>query len=169
MAGIYIADVTFTPNDTENYSNVSGTVDVTVLTEFEGWAGGETTFSGDSNDDGLPDGLAWLLGAADPDQNASALLPVVGRVGGNMVMGFQCLKASKRDSSVISLQTSADLGSNDAWSGHSVPIPETSGTVDGVVFVITPVEGTDFLQVQASVPMIGNSLFMRLEGIPSSP
>jgi len=53
-----------------------------------------------------------------------------------------------------------------------VTIPESSGTVDGVVFVITPIEGTDLNQVQATVPESaaggGSTLFSRLIGeIPS--
>jgi hypothetical protein len=71
------------------------------------------------------------------------------------------------------LQYSNDLGINDPWTNHTVAIPETSGTVGGVEFVITPVEGTDLNQVQATVPESAagseGKVFVRLLGEQSAP
>ena len=176
-AGIYSAAVTFTPTDTSNYLNVSGSVDVTVIapTEpFDSWAatGSGVTPGGDTNNDGIADGLGWLLGASSPAESATDLVPDATVNSDGLVLNFQMLNTASRGSATLGLQYSKDLGVTDSWSNHTVTIPESSGTVDGVVFVITPIEGTDLNQVQATVPESaaggGSSLFSRLIGeIPS--
>jgi uncharacterized repeat protein (TIGR02543 family) len=159
-AGTYTAAVTFTPGDTVNYLTVSGTVDVTVLTAFEAWAGA-VTFTGDANGDGVTDGMAWLLGATNPTENANALLPTASENNGALEAEFTMLNQAKRGAAVLKLQYGTDLGT---WT--TVTIPEVSGTHDGVVFVITPVG--DLNEVKATVPATaagtGTRLFMRLNG-----
>ena len=67
---------TFVANDGTDDSNTA-TISITVLTPFEAWAGGSGSSPGDdSNTDGIPDGMAWVLGAADPSSDASTLKPV---------------------------------------------------------------------------------------------
>jgi hypothetical protein len=46
-----------------------------VLTPFENWAGEGSTPVVDSNNDGIADGLAWVLGADGPSSDATELLP----------------------------------------------------------------------------------------------
>jgi uncharacterized repeat protein (TIGR02543 family) len=66
---------TFTANDGNADSNTA-TVSITVQTPFEGWTGGAASSpTVDSSGDGIPDGLAWVLGASDPSSDAAALLP----------------------------------------------------------------------------------------------
>ena len=76
-------------------------------------------------------------------------------------MTFNCLNAANRGSAVLSVQYSQDLGVIDLWTNNSVVIPETSGTVDGVIFVITPNGNVN--EVQATIPA-GSSVFGRIHG-----
>jgi M6 family metalloprotease-like protein/uncharacterized repeat protein (TIGR02543 family) len=172
-SGSYSAAVTFTPTDTVNFYNVAGNVNVTVQTAFEAWASLSpgTTFSGDSNADGVADGLAWLLGAGNPGANASALLPAAAVSNGNLAVSFQCLNASKRGSSTLSLQYTIDLGITDPWESHTQSVPDSSGTVGGVVFVVTP--SGIFNHVQATIPASAaassGKIFARLRGHAPTP
>ena len=167
--GNYSAAVTFTPTDTINYNTVSGSANVTVLTAFNGWAGADKVFDGDANGDGVADGIAWLLSATNLGQNATALVPPATVSGNNLVVSFKYIKASKRGSAVLKLQYSNDLSAVDLWATHTVTVPETSSTdPSGVVFAITPIDGTDLNQVQATVPAsaVGTAgkIFVRLTG-----
>jgi len=150
--------------------------DVVAPAPFEEWSAGDSgvTFSGDANGDGLADGLAWLLGADSPDQTAAGLRPVAQSNNGDLVVTFRALQSSARGTAMLKLQYSQDLGLSDDWASHTIDIPETSGTdPSGVVFVITPVEGTDLNDVQATVPESamgdGNKFFVRLLGEATSP
>ncbi len=62
---------------------------------FDSWAAtgtlGPVTFGGDTNGDGVKDGVAFLLGATTPDINANGLLPTSTNVGGDLVLEFDCL------------------------------------------------------------------------------
>ncbi len=167
--GIYSAAVTFTPTDTTNYDAVQGTVNVTVLTAFNGWAGAGNVFNGDANGDGVANGMAWLLGATTLGQNATALLPPATVSSGNLAMVFRCLKGTKRGAAVLQLQYSNDLGTSDPWTSHTITVPESTGTVGGVAFTIIPDPGNpDLNQVQATVPAsaagTGGKIFVRLKG-----
>jgi len=172
-AGDYDAAVTFTPVDTTSYNTVSGTVSVTVKTAFAGWAGEGKTFMGDSNGDGLADGIAWLLGATTPDQNATDVVPPAVVKNGDLEVNFRCLRTGKRGSAVLRLQYSKDLGVTDSWSNHTVTVPPSNETVDGVVFAIKAIEDSDFEEVQATIPASkaggGGKIFMRLSGEMVSP
>ena len=134
-----------------------------VVPKFESWAGGTTTFTADTNNDGVSDGVAWLLGATQPTTNAQSLLPAGNSdVGADLVMTFNCLNAASRGSSVLSIQYSQDLGVTDLWATNTVVIPEVSGTVGGVVFVITPNGNVN--EVQATIPAAASSIFGRVSG-----
>jgi hypothetical protein len=147
---------------------VESTLNITVLTRYESWAGNGNTFTGDANGDGLADGLSWLLGADNPDENACGLLPIAENSNGTLEVNFHCLNVGTRGSAVLRLQFSKDLGVTDPWINHTVTVPPASDTVDGVVFVITPVEGSDLDQMKATLPVSaadgGGEIFMRLSG-----
>jgi hypothetical protein len=169
--GTYVAAVTFTPTDTVNYNTVPGTVNVTVLTVFNGWAGVGKSFNGDTNGDGIADGMAWLLGAQNIGQSARTLMPPGSVNSGNLAVNFKCLKASKRGSATLKLQYSKDLGAADLWTSHEISVPEISGTdPSGVVFTIATDPGNpDLNQVQATVPAseagTGGKIFVRMTGV----
>jgi len=65
---------TFTVNDGTDDSNTA-TVSITVQAPFDSWAGTGAAPGSDSSGDGIADGIAWALGAADPSSDASDLLP----------------------------------------------------------------------------------------------
>ena len=68
---------------------------------------------------------------------------------------------------MLRLQYSNDLGLTDLWTNHTITVPDTTSTVGGVSFVITPAAGEDYNDVQATVPASeagGGRLFMRLLG-----
>lgn len=133
---------------------------------YENWAGG-APFDGDKNGDGVRNGLAFLLGSANPDASALGLLPApTGQNSGDLVLSFSMRNAAHRGASVLKVQWSTDLGVSDLWSANEVVVPETSGTVNGVMFVITP--GDPLNGVVATIPSGeaggGGKLFGRLEG-----
>jgi hypothetical protein len=105
-------------------------------------------FDGDSNNDGVANGMAWLLGAGTPQAAAGGLLPTATRDGTALVFSFRCLKSSARGGTALHLQHSGDLGLAGPWT--STAVPETNDTLNGVSFVVTP-DG-DFNHVVATIP-----------------
>ena len=131
----------------------SGTITLTYDAEptgtpFELWAGTGVDFDGDASGNGVPNGLAFLLGAASPGDNAIDLLPVANEDAGGLVLSFSMLNAANRGASALSVEFSNDLGDADPWAAAEVP--ETSSTVNDVVFTITP-NGT-LNDVVAAIP-----------------
>lgn len=153
-------------------ASVASTLNIIVQTAFESWiadgGGGGITFEGDSNGDGVADGIAWLLGATAPAEKANALLPSVAENNADLTLSFKYLKSSARGTAVLKLQYSSDLGVTDLWTNHTITVPDTSSTVGGVAFVIAPIDGTDLNQVQATVPATAagtsGKIFVRLSG-----
>jgi autotransporter-associated beta strand protein len=137
---------------------------------YGAWSGG-AAFDADSNGDGVSNGLAWLLGAANKDVSALGKLPVVTQSGGNLVLTFDCLNATNRGAAVLKVQYSRDLGSTDLWATHdSAVVPGTAPTtvtVGGVDYVTTA--NGDLIHVVATIPASaaapGTKLFGRLKGI----
>lgn len=132
---------------------------------YSNWSGGES-FAGDKNGDGVRNGLAFLLGAANPDASALGLLPTPNQQNsGDLILNFSMRNAANRGASVLKLQWSTDLGLSDLWSTNEAVVPEVSGTVDGVTFVITP--GEPLNGVVATIPAGeaagGGKLFGRLQ------
>lgn len=116
---------------------------------FAAWGSG-ADFSDDANVDGISNGLAWLLGAGDPMSSMTANRPVVTTSSSNLVMTFSCLNAANRGAAKIYVEHSSDLGISDPWSTGSVIVPESSGSVGGVNFNITPNGAMN--HVQATIP-----------------
>jgi hypothetical protein len=137
----------------------------TGQTPYDAWAGG-AVFNDDANGDGVSNGLAFLLGAASPSEDASGLVPVVTRSGGNLVLTFNCLNAANRGNAVLSVQQSSDLGVADPWTAAVVP-EATGGPVNGVSFAVTPGNPLNGVvaTIQASQAASGR-LFGRLKAEP---
>ena len=135
----------------DNYTigYVPGTL--TVMTAYKAWAG-SVTFDADTNNDGVANGLAWLLGAAGPTANASALLPKPTHEGGKLAIVFRCLKTAKRGGAVLKLQYSNDLSQADAWTSHEAVVPDADSTVNGVVFTTSANANPDLINVRAEIP-----------------
>jgi hypothetical protein len=147
----------------------SGTITLTYdivspETPFATWAGGES-FDGDKNGDGVDNGIAFLLGAGDPDASALGLLPAAANDGSGLVLEFSMLNAANRGDAKLSVQWSQDLGVTDLWKNNVALVPDADGTVNGVVFEITA--GDPLNSVKATIPSSegpDGSLFGRLSG-----
>jgi len=161
-AGVRNAVLTIANNDSDEdpfIINVSGT----GQTIYEEWADG-AGFGGDENGDGVSNGLAFLLGAADADANALGLLPEVSENDGDLILEFDCLASADRGDAVLSLQFSNDLGDTDSWTTTEVPGAAGNTTVGSVSFVAT-VNG-DLIHIVATIDASeadGGKLFSRLQ------
>jgi hypothetical protein len=102
---------------------------------YAGWSNGEP-FNEDKNGDGVSNGMAFLLGAADPNVNALGLLPdPSAEESGALVLNFSCRNAANRGASILNVQHSGALGAPGTW--LTAPVPDTagvSGPVNGVTF-----------------------------------
>jgi methionine-rich copper-binding protein CopC len=134
----------------------------TANTPYGTWSGG-AAFDGDANNDGVANGMAWLLGVGDPTENAAGKLPKATRNGTNLRLTFRCLKSTKRGGTPLKVQSSADLGITDPWTNHEAAVPDADATVNGVVFDIT--DDGDHIHVIADIPVGGTRLFGRLSAV----
>ena len=136
----------------------------TVLDHFKVWVAGasQTGFIQDPNSDGIANGLAWLLGAADPLTNIRSLLPEATAASGKLRLHFKCLKAERRGTAMLYVQRSTDLGQADPWSSP-VAVPEAEGVtiINGIEFTVTDASG-DYNDVVAVIPSSGGKVFGRL-------
>lgn len=105
-----------------------------VVNPYETWAGGGA-FNDDTSGDGIANGLAWLLGAANPNLNATALLPTINESDGDVMLTFSMLNAASRGAATLNVEYSKNL---EIWT--TVPIPDTAGetVVVHVTFNIAP-------------------------------
>jgi hypothetical protein len=143
---------------------------VTTGTAFEDWAEtgtlGPVSFNGDTNADGVQDGMAFLLGAENPDDNATGRLPTVTRNGsGGLVLTFNCLPIADRGDAKLYVEHSGDLGVSDDWLATVDEVPDTTDAVpdNGVTFVVTPGSPTNgVVATIAPSEAAGGKLFGRL-------
>ena len=152
------SDLTFTVND--GASQTGAITIATIQTQYQAWAGA-SVFDEDANNDGVKNGLAWLLGASSPTVHVN--LPTVTQGANGLTLTFNMLNLAVRGTAGLKIEHSSDLGSSDAWTAVTVP-EATSATPDhGITFVITP-DG-NFNQVTATVANSeadGGKLFGRL-------
>ena len=141
-------------------------VTTTAGTGFTGWAGGET-FNGDSNGDGVSNGMAWLLGAANPGADVRSLLPSGEESEGNLTLNFTCLRQSQRGGAMLKVQASADLGQSSSWSAMEAEVPDADATLNGLQFTCTPHSNPALINIEVSIPSSGSRMFGRLEATPS--
>ncbi len=134
----------------------------TTNTPYGTWSGG-AAFDGDANNDGVDNGMAWLLGATDSSKNAVGKLPKATRNGADLRLTFRCLKSTERGGVVLKVQSSNDLGVTDPWATHEAAVPDADDTVNGVVFDTT--DDGDYIQVIADIPAAGAVLFGRLSAV----
>lgn len=134
-------------------------------TPYETWATGGELFGDDKNGDGVSNGLAFLLGAADPDADATDLLPTVSEAAGGLVMIFQILDSTSRGTAALSVEHSSDLGDTDPWIVVAVPDSD-AGPTSGVSFEVSAASGSPSVHsVTATIgsgEAVGGKLFGRL-------
>ena len=161
--------LTFTVTDP--VSGKFGTATFNIQTQYAAWSGA-SDFDADTNGDGVRNGLAFLLGAANKNDSALSLLPKVSQSGGNLILDFTCLKVAGRGSATLKLQHSKDLGISDAWTDDEVAVPDAAGVAgvtDVVTFTVPTVNADpDLVDLRATIPASaaapGTKLFGRLQG-----
>ena len=124
---------------------------IVVQTAYASWAVG-TTFNTDANNDGVANGLAWLLGAINPSANATGLLPKPTSQGGKLMITFRCLKTTSRGTAVLKVQFTNNLGQPNLWSNQEAVVPDADGTVGSVFFDTTADADPAFINVRAEIP-----------------
>jgi hypothetical protein len=80
-----------------------------------------------------------------------------------LIVHFSMLNAANRNSAALRLQYSNDLGLTDPWTSHSILVPDSTGTVGGVSFVITPSGNMNIVEATIPASEAGSGkLFSRL-------
>jgi len=158
-----------------NLITTTALTDDTVITVdpavggYENWATGGELFEEDANGDGVDNGLAYLLGAANPSENAIDKLPTVSSDGsGNLVLTFRCLTDASRGTSVLYVEHSHDLGGTDPWAASAAVTDATGGpAVNGVTLSVSLVESRNSVTatIDASQADGTGRLFGRLRAV----
>ena len=165
-AGATLSDTSGNPLNTA--SAIADNTTIIVQTPYEAWSGG-AAFGADANGDGVDNGLAFLLGAANPNDSAISLLPTVSQSGGNLTMTFSMRNLANRGSASLNVEHSSNLGISDTWLA-SAAVPDVGGispTVNGVTFNVTL--GSPNNAVTATISSseaASGKLFGRLKGNP---
>ncbi len=127
------------------------------------WAGSGVNFEDDANNDGIKNGLAWLLGAASPTSTVNR--PLATENSNSLVLTFSILNAASRGSASAKVEHSSDLGNSDLWT--AVTVPETTNAIpnNGVTFVVTPAgQFNTIVATISNTESAGGKLFGRLKG-----
>lgn len=118
-------------------------------------------FADDANQDGVENGLVWILGGESALSGGLDLMPSpTTNADGSLTLVFNCLAAAARGTATVEVQYSDD---NQTW--LSAAVPETSSIVNGVDFTIT---GSGPLHVTAKIPPVSNDdprLFGRIRAL----
>ena len=128
-----------------------------IVSPYDAWSGG-APFEADANNDGIANGIAWVLGAADPAANATALLPTLDSTSDPDFFIFNHRRSdTAAANSTLKVQFGSDLaGWTDAIAGPDV--------------IITPANdfhgiGTDKVEVKIRrILAAGGKFFARLHG-----
>lgn len=131
-----------------------------VSSEYEDWAGG-SNFEDDDNGDGVKNGIAFILGAADPNVDAVGLLPVEATEPGFLTLTFN--RVNPIGDAVLSVEYGGDL-----TLANSDVIPAASATLpSGVEVVVTspgaPDPDTVVVKIPDSFAAEPGNLFARLK------
>ncbi len=142
--------------------NGSGTIYLTGLSKggspFATWAGAGVAFDADANNDGVDNGMAWVLGALDKDANAIALLPTLDNTTDPDFFIFTYRRdddANTDPKTTIKVEYGSDLA---GW----------TPAVAGADIIITPTDdgagvGIDLVQVKIRRTLaVDGKLFARL-------
>jgi autotransporter-associated beta strand protein len=154
------ADITdAASNPLDNDPAIDDNTTITVQTPFQDWAGG-ANFGVDSNNDCIDNGMAWVLGAANPAANATALLPTFDNTTDATYFIYTYRRSDAANTAAgitIAVQYSSDL-TNNGW----------TTAIAGPDIIITPTDNfygasTDKVEVKINRTLaVGNKLFVRL-------
>jgi hypothetical protein len=158
IAGFLVVMLHFTPT-------------VSATTAYDQWAlsknltglpGSNTdpAFDADPDQDGIKNGLEWILGGNPTQSDAAAILPQISVTGGSILQSF-----TREESSTAETILSIEYGSDFNWSRAAV-IGESSTPPDGNGVVVTVNTGATPDSVTVNIPAAGNvaggRLFTRL-------
>jgi hypothetical protein len=152
------SNLTFTVTDPVSGKTGSATI-ATVQTRYAAWSGGALA-NVDTNNDGVLNGVAWVVGAASPSATATALLPVSDLTTDPDFLTFTYRRTDKANTdskTAIAVEYGSDLS---GW---------TTAVHDGTNIIITPADdgagvGIDLVQVKIKKTLaVGSSLFARLK------
>ncbi len=127
---------------------------------YDAWAGAGVAFDADANGDGVDNGMAWMLGALTPADNANGLLPVVANDGTFLTLDFE--RVNPYAPAKLYVQYSNDLV---VWTELEIPAtsnPDVGGTgVQVEASAATPKE-TVTVKIPTSYQSASGALFARL-------
>lgn len=138
--------------------------DFIVVSGYNDWSAG-VDFTADTSGDGIPNGVAWALGATSSTSNATALLPTVDAVSSQSYLIFTYRRSDVANASAtIVAQYSSSLSGN--W---------TSALHDGTDVIITEIDnfygsnpGIDKVEVKINRSLaIECKIFTRLKVTPN--
>ena len=146
-----------------NLVTTSAIVDDTTLTVnaagFSGWSGG-AALNADANNDGVSNGMAWVLGAANPSANAISLLPTFNNTSDPTYFIYTYRRSDAANSApgtTIAVQYSSTLG---AWT-TAVDNADIDITVTDNFYGTDP--GVDKVEVKIKRALaVSGKLFSRL-------
>lgn len=126
--------------------------------DYDTWSGG-AAFDADANGDGVSNGLAWILGAADRNAHALSLLPAITAQGPNVTFSFQRIAAAVNPKISLVIETGSSLT---AWPTVYQVGADTAGSSPGITIARDlPAQGFD--TVSLTLPATpGSSRFARL-------
>jgi hypothetical protein len=134
---------------------------------FGDWAGG-AAFDADTNNDSVANGLAWVLGAADPNTDATGLLPTFSATSDPdfVIYTFRRKDDANGDPNT---QIAVEYGTGEGWTeathdGTDIFITETNNfysTVPGIDKVV--------VKLRKSALSSDGNLFVRLKVVPAAP
>ncbi|MCH7226976.1 Ig-like domain-containing protein [Haloferula sp. A504] len=155
------SDLTFTVDDGAGHT---GSTTIALIdpaeTAYQTWSGG-LDFETDTNGDGVANGLAFALGAADPQADALALLPAAATEPGFLALQFQ--RAGNLGAAKLYVEHGNDLG---GWTQLLIPATSTTAPhlADGVQVVVATGSPNDTVTVKIPTTLESTSgaLFGRL-------
>ena len=123
---------------------------------YDSWSGGALS-NADTNNDGVENGVAWALGAADPDENAIGLLPVLDNTTDPTYVIFTFNRSDEANddpNTDITVQYGSDLA------GWTTAVDDN----DNVEIEVTPGSPKDtvVVKLKRSTLAAGGKLFARL-------
>jgi autotransporter-associated beta strand protein len=141
---------------TESNTKLVLTITVPGGDPYATWAGaGVNAFDADANNDGVDNGMAWVLGATDKDANATSLLPTLDNTNATYFIFTYNRKddANTDPNTTIKAQYCSDLAT---W---------TDAVHDGTNIIIAPTDNGAIDSVQVKIIRtlaVGGKLFARL-------
>lgn len=126
--------------------------------------GGNAGFANDANGDGVENGLAWILGAADTAENALSSLPVSNENGGALTMNFSIVDTIAP--AQLFVEYTDSLTDPITWTSEEIPVSTGVGnyvSVSGEVLIDIVAGDPGELSVTVSIdPASDGTVFGRL-------